>query len=242
LILQVRRLKGRLTMARKRPVVAIDGPVGSGKTTVARLVARKLGYVLADTGAIYRCLALAARREGVDWLNGSNLAALAASMSLNFVDDDDGQRVFLDGSEVTREIREPGISQGASKVSAHPEVRKALMGIQRQMGRNGGVVMEGRDIGTVVFPDAEIKAFISGSPEVRARRRFDELIARGVQVEYDETLREVIERDMRDEQRAVAPLKPAEDAEIIDTGPLTADQVADHIVSRVDSYLREVKN
>lgn len=225
-------------MGREKPVVAIDGPVGSGKTTVARLTAKRLGYVLVDTGAIYRCLALAARRARVDWQDGPRLAALAGAIGVSFEDGEHGQRVLLDGADVSEEIRQPQISQGASKVSAHPEVRAALLGLQRRLGEHGGVVMEGRDIGTVVFPDAEIKIFVSGSPEIRARRRFDELVARGVQVDFDETLREVVERDRRDEQRAVAPLKPAADAEIVDSGPLSAEQVTDLIVSRVQAYLQ----
>jgi cytidylate kinase len=214
-------------------VVAIDGPAGSGKTTVARMVAKELGYILVDTGAIYRCLALLARREGVSDSVGKGLRLLAEGMNIRFEEGQEKQRVWLNDEEVTEEIREPEISSGASRVSVHPEVREALLGIQRKLGSQGGVVMEGRDIGTVVFPDALAKFFLKAPDEVRAKRRYDELVAKGMSVDLDQVLVEVKKRDDRDQSRSVAPLVAADDAKIIETGPLTIEQVVAQVVQTV---------
>jgi cytidylate kinase len=153
-------------MPRSKPVVAIDGPAGSGKTTVARLVAGMLGYSLVDTGALYRCVALAARRRNVNTEDGERLGQLAAGLKVQFKESSGGQTVMMDGEDVTGAIREPVVSQDASRVSTHPQVRRALLGMQRELGREGGVVLEGRDIGTVVFPDAEVKVFLTASVDV----------------------------------------------------------------------------
>jgi len=218
---------------RTRPVVAIDGPAGSGKTTVARRVAGRLGYTLVDTGALYRCVALAAVRRGTDPGDAAGLAALAAACRVRFDEGRDEQRVVLDGEEVTRAIRQPAVSELASRVSALPPVRAALLGIQRDLGRNGGVVLEGRDIGTVVFPDAEVKVFLLADDDIRARRRFDELRARGLDVSLEQTRADMLRRDRRDAARDVAPMKPAPDAVVLDTGPLAIDEVVDRVIELV---------
>jgi len=228
-------------MPRSKPVVAIDGPAGSGKTTVARLVAGMLGYSLVDTGALYRCVALAARRRNLDAGDGDRLGRLAAGMKVKFEDSPEGQAVLLEGEDVTGAIRGPEVSQDASRVSTHPQVRKALLGLQRELGREGGVVLEGRDIGTVVFPDAEVKVFLTASVDVRARRRFDELSEKQIEVTLEKTRQDMISRDGRDESRDHAPMKPAEDAEIVATENLSAQQVADLIVERVRKFLRGVE-
>lgn len=225
-------------MPRKKPVVAIDGPAGSGKTTVARLVAGALGYCLVDTGALYRCVALAARRQGVDAGDARRLGRVAASIRVHFGESGGPQRVFLGGEDVTDAIREPDVSEDASRVSAHPEVREALLDKQRELGRQGGVVLEGRDIGTVVFPDAEVKVFLTAGVDVRARRRFGELSAKQIDVTLQQTLDDMKSRDRRDESREHAPMKPAEDAEIVATENLSARQVADLVVERVRKFLR----
>lgn len=217
-------------MTRTRPVVAIDGPAGAGKSTVARAVADALGYLLVDTGALYRGLALAARERGVDWDDGPALAALARQIELSFGPDG---RLRIDGVDRDDDIRSPEMGQGASKVSAHPEVRQALLGIQRALGAAGGVVLEGRDIGTVVFPDAEVKVFLTAAPEERARRRVGDLARRGIQADYDEVLASIRERDERDERRAVAPLRPADDAWILDSTGLSLEEVVKRVVGRV---------
>ena len=178
-------------MARGRLVIAIDGPAGSGKSTVARKVASALRYTLVDTGALYRCVALAANQAGISHGDGASLGRLAARLQIRLEQVGSGRRVWLDGRDVSEEIHSPEISQGASRVSAHPEVRKALLQTQRDMGRDGSVVLEGRDIGTVVFPDAGVKVFLDASAEVRARRRYDELRDRGLQVDFGKTLAEV---------------------------------------------------
>ena len=215
---------------RRQPVVAIDGPAGAGKSTVARAVAEALGYVYVDTGALYRGLALAARERGVDWDDGPALAALAAELDLSFGPDG---RLRVDGVDRDDDIRSPEIGQGASQVSAHPEVRAALLGLQRALGAEGGVVLEGRDIGTVVFPDAEVKIFLTAAPEERARRRLRDLAARGVKADYDEVLAAIRARDARDERRAIAPLRPAADAVLLDSTGLSLEAVVDRIVRRV---------
>lgn len=219
-------------MTRTRAVVAIDGPAGAGKSTAARLLAVRLGYVLVDTGALYRGVALASDEQGVPWDDGDALGRCADGLTLHFETGDDGApRLFIDGRDRSRDIRTPHISQGASKVSAHPQVRDALLGLQRKLGADGGVVLEGRDIGTVVFPDAEVKVFLTASAEARARRRHRELDERGTPQEYASVLSEIEERDRRDSQRPVAPLKPADDAVLLDTSDLTLDEVVERLVT-----------
>jgi cytidylate kinase len=222
-----------------RLVVAIDGPAGSGKSTAARKLAQRLGYTMLDTGAIYRALALCAREGGVSWDDEAALAALAVGLEVSFAFDGDLNRVFLAGREVTAAIRAPEMGEGASKVSRHPAVRVALLDLQRRLAAAGGVVAEGRDVGTVVFPAAGAKFFLSASPEVRARRRHQELLAAGHDVAFAEVLRDQIERDHRDSTRAAAPLTRAADAVEIDSSALGPDEVVgrmEEIVRRRESH------
>lgn len=224
-------------MARLQPVVALDGPAGAGKSTVARLVARALGYTLVDTGAIYRSVALACRRAAIPWEDTTAVAAQALRLAAGALrmapNPEGGVRVILDDDDVSGAIRTPEISLGASQVSAIPAVRAALLELQRRAAESGGVVLEGRDIGTVVIPDAESKFFVTASPEVRATRRHEELLARGVDVSFEATLADVMQRDEADSSRAVAPLRPAADAELVDTSKLSIEQVVAHIVASV---------
>jgi cytidylate kinase len=224
--------------ARARPVVAIDGPAGAGKSTVAREAAETLGFVLVDTGALYRAIAWAARRAGVDWGDGAKLGELARSivaereLALETRPQAPG-RVTLAGEDVSEAIRSSEIGMGASAVSAHPEVRAALLDLQRQLGAGGGVVLEGRDIGTVVFPDAEVKFFLTARPEVRAKRRYEELVAKGERVSFEATLDEVRRRDENDTRRAVAPLRKADDAILVDSSDKSIEEAVAFIVDRV---------
>ena len=227
-------------MTRPRPIVAIDGPAGAGKSTVARRLAEVLGFVLVDTGAMYRAVALAAARGGVPWSDAEGVGELARSLvartALAFDRDPErGIRVRVDGRDVTEAIRAPDIGMGASTVSAHKAVRDALLEMQRQAGRAGGVVLEGRDIGTVVFPDAEVKFFLTARPEVRARRRFDELVAKGSRVSFEETLEDVRRRDDQDTTRAVAPLRQAPDATLVDSSEMGIDEAVARMAERVRS-------
>jgi cytidylate kinase len=231
-------------VARARPIVAIDGPAGAGKSTVSRGVADALGFVLVDTGAMYRAVALAARRAGVDWTDGEAVGdvarGLVAKGGLKLASDAArGVRVELFGEDVSSEIRSAEMGLGASAVSVHAGVRDALLALQRQAGRDGGVVLEGRDIGTVVFPDAEAKFFLTARPEVRARRRYEELVARGQAVTFEQTLREVVSRDTQDETRAVAPLRRAADAALVDCSDRTVDDIVASIVARVRAISRD---
>ncbi len=239
--------------------VAIDGPAGAGKGTVARGLAVRLGYVLLDTGALYRTVALAAQRAGLGWEADSALEALAQrladegriaiaaaaepSSASEPVDagapesarGGSGMRVMLDGEDVSDAIRTPDMSLGASRVSAIPGVRQALLAMQRQAGAAGGVVLEGRDIGTVVFPDAEVKFFLTAPAEIRAKRRFDELTGRGVPVSFEETLADVLRRDRADIERAVAPLRKAEDAILIDSAHRSPAEIVEEMARVVET-------
>lgn len=218
-------------------VVAIDGPAGAGKSTVSRRLAARLGYTLVDTGALYRAIALAAREAGVPWDDGAALASLASGLSLELQPSEQGARVLVDGRDRSTDIRTPEISQGASVVSAHGPVRAALLDLQRRLGAEGGVVLEGRDIGTVVFPDAEVKVFLTASDEERARRRQAELDARGTAQPIDVVLAEIRERDRRDSTRPVAPLRQADDALSLDTTALGLEEVVERLVAIVRARL-----
>jgi len=223
-----------VTTERSKPVVAIDGPAGAGKSSAARALAVRLGFVLVDTGALYRGVALAAQESGVPWDDAAGLGALAAGLSLRFDADSEGvPRLLIDGRDASERIRTPEISEGASQISGFPEVRAALLEQQRQLGRNGGVVLEGRDIGTVVFPDAEVKIFLTASDETRAQRRHAELLARGEAQGLEQVLEDIRLRDQRDTERTVAPLKPAVDAIHFDTSGLNLEEVVDRLARLV---------
>lgn len=217
----------------RRPVVAIDGPTASGKSTVARGVARRLGFRYVDTGAMYRTVALAALREGISLDDDAALGRLASMLSIEIREDTRGERVIMDGEDVGAAIRTPEVSRASSVVSAVPAVRSALVARQRDLAANGGVVMEGRDIGTVVFPDAEVKVFLDASLEARARRRHAELTARGVRIDPDEVRRQEAERDQRDETRALSPLRAAPGAVVIDTTTRDPEEIVEFIVRLV---------
>jgi cytidylate kinase len=217
----------------KRVVVAIDGPAGAGKSTVAQRLARSLGYVLLDTGAIYRTVALAAVRAGVSLDDDAAVAEvaerLAATGALKLEPAPElggkGIRVRLDGEDVSSAIRTPDVSLAASRVSSIPAVRTALLELQRAIGADGGVVAEGRDIGTVVFPAAAVKIFLTASVEIRARRRHEELRASGQEIDFEQVREEVELRDQRDSQRAVAPLRQAADAVYVDSTGRDVDEL-----------------
>lgn len=223
---------------RPRPVIAIDGPAGAGKSTIARAVARRLGFTLVDTGALYRAVALAARRAGIDWNDAPAVAGLAENLAKGrrlrlTVGPDGTEHVLVDEQDVREDIRSPEVSRGASQISKIPDVRQALFALQRQAGERGGVVLEGRDIGTVVFPDAEVKFFLTASPEIRARRRFEELAARGEGTDYATTLEEVKRRDEQDTTRAISPLRRADDAILIDSTSMSVQEIVDLMAEAV---------
>ncbi len=225
-------------MSRTRPIVAIDGPAGAGKSTIARRLAEALDFVLVDTGALYRAVALQAQREGVPWSSEGEVAKVADRLvkeeAITFARDPErGLRVKLAGDDVSEAIRAPDVAMGASAVSAHAGVRAALLDLQRHAGKGGGVVLEGRDIGTVVFPDAERKFFLTAKPEVRAKRRYEELQGKGQKVTLEETLADVLQRDAQDTGRAHAPLRQAEDAILVDSSDMTIDETVRYIAERV---------
>ena len=210
--------------------VVIDGPAGAGKSTVANKVARALQYMLLDTGAIYRTLALVAREQGVQWDDAPGLAALAAELPIRFELRRRQNHILLDRRDVSEAIRTPEISLGASRVSSLGPVRDALLDLQRRFARQGPLVAEGRDMGTVVFVDAPVKIFLVADPRVRAQRRLLELQARGHATTLEQVLQEQNQRDEADSGREVAPLKPAEDAVLLDTSGLDAEQVVQKIL------------
>ncbi len=198
--------------------IAIDGPAGAGKSTIARLAAKELGFIYVDTGALYRAIGLAASRRSLTAEDKDAIIEMLTAIKVELaVNEKHEQIVLLDGEDVSGLIRTPEISMLASAVSAIPEVRAFLLDLQRDMAHTNNVIMDGRDIGTVVLPDAKIKIFLSASPECRARRRYKELIEKGMDVKYEDILSEVVARDYADPHRDIAPLKPADDAIMVDT-------------------------
>ena len=211
-------------------IIAIDGPVGSGKSTVARRVAEKMGYTHLDSGAMYRAVGLKALRDGVPVNLPDRLSALAEAVRIDLVPRDGNLRVMLDGEDVTEKIRTPEVSHAASLVAVVPGVRHPMVMEQRRAGARGGVVMEGRDIGSVVFPHADLKIFLDASPEVRASRRQRELEEKGEPLEFAKVLSDVHERDRRDREREMSPLVRAADAVIVDNTAMDAEETARVIV------------
>ena len=198
--------------------IAIDGPSGAGKSTLAKRLAQELGFLYVDTGAIYRTVGLAARRRGIDPADAGAVGAILGSLTITMGYGEDGlQHMFLDGEDVTQAIRENEISACASKAAAIPAVRDFLLEMQRKTAREHSVIMDGRDIGTVVLPQADVKIYLTAAAEARAERRYKELLERGQQADFDQVLQEVKERDLRDRSRETAPLRQADDAVLADT-------------------------
>jgi cytidylate kinase len=220
-------------MAKRVPVVAIDGPSGSGKGTVSRLLAARLGWHLLDSGALYRLVAFAARQRGMALGDGAALAALARSLEIAFGKPEAREQVWLDDQDVTDALRSVESGAAASEVARLPEVRTALLERQRAFVREPGLVADGRDMGTIVFPDAVLKVFLTASAMERATRRYNQLKEKGISVSLRDLSREIAERDLRDESRPVAPLRPAEDARIVDSTSLTPDEVVSLILARL---------
>jgi cytidylate kinase len=214
-------------------IIAIDGPSAAGKSTLAKRLAKELGFTYLDTGAMYRALALKVLREGIDLSNDGALMELIGRTDIDLVETGKKLEVLLDGEDVSEEIRTPEVSQMASKASALKTVRHWLLDLQRAVGRRGNVVAEGRDVGTVVFPDAEVKIYLDASVQERAHRRVDELRKAGRQVSLSETLREMGERDKRDSERDLAPLRKANDAIAIDSTALDADALAQRVMQQI---------
>jgi len=214
----------------KKLIIAIDGPVGSGKSTLARRVAELMEYVYIDTGAMYRALALKALRKGISFDRDEDLETLACDTHIDLRAADGTQLIFLDHEDVTTAIRTPEVSQAASKIAVVSGVRRVLVAEQRRAGQRGGVVMEGRDIGTVVFPDADLKIFLTASPEVRADRRYHEHQQKGDAIDRAHTLDEIHERDQRDRERSTSPLVRAPDAVVVDSTAMEAEEVARLVV------------
>lgn len=212
--------------------VALDGPAGAGKSSIAKRAAKELDYIYVDTGALYRTIGYAATLEGIEPVDSPEVDALLAKTKVDLTFNDKGEQiVLLNGEDVSGFIRTPEASMTASKISAIPKVRSFLLDLQRNMAKTHNVIMDGRDIGTVVLPDAQVKIFLTASPEARAQRRYKELVEKGMDVNYDDILSDVKERDYNDSHRATAPLKPAEGCVIVDTTELNFEQSVEKIIS-----------
>ena len=225
-------------MTRAKPIVAIDGPVGAGKSTVARALARELGFRYLNTGAMYRAVAIAAGEAKIDLSAPeleAQLAPMLAAMRISF----EGERILLGGDDVTERVTDPAVSDLASRLSALGVVRARMRELQRAAGSEGGVVMEGRDIGTAIFPDAEFKFFLDADVTVRARRRYQELAAKGASISFSQVLEQLRERDARDSSRALAPLKRADDAIVVDSTaldiPAVTNAIKEHILAATNA-------
>src|SRR5512137_2651259 len=230
-----------VSMARvnKGLVIAIDGPSGAGKSTIAKLLARRLGYTYIDTGAMYRAVGWKAKQEGVDPGDEAAMELLCGRTDVTIRHDPETQRVFVNGTDVTGEIRTPEMGMMASAVSRSPAVRARLLTLQRRLGEAGGVVMDGRDIGTVVFPHADVKFFLDASAEERGRRRWLELKEKGMDVDRDAITEEMRQRDAQDSARTIAPLKRAEDASYVDSSMMTIERVVEVMLSQIRAKERQ---
>ena len=223
----------------RRIVITIDGPSGSGKSTVGRRLAERLGYRYIDTGAMYRVAALKAKELSMDIDDEDKLTSVCSDMEILFVQEGDEIRTFCNGQDVSEAIREPEISELASEISTRKAVRDILVEMQRRMGTGGGVVVEGRDIGTVVFSGAELKFFLDSTPEERGRRRFEELMEKGIWVSLEETVAEMRRRDQRDRRRKLSPLQKAEDALVINSTHMTIDEVVEKMLEEAHRRISE---
>ena len=218
--------------------VAIDGPVGAGKSSLARICAKKLGYIYVDTGALYRTVGLFCVRNSIDTDNHTAVKlAISSKLKLEIRLIDGTQHVYMNGEDVSEDIRTPEMSMMASKVSAIGEVRHYLVDIQRKMAEKNNVIMDGRDIGTVILPNAQVKIFITAKPEIRAKRRYDELVAKGMDVKFENVLSDLNKRDYNDSHRAEAPLKQADDAVLLDTSELDFDGSANAIIKIIEEKI-----
>ncbi len=218
--------------------IAIDGPAGAGKSTISRRAAAALGYIYIDTGALYRTIGLVALRAKTELTDADAIAKLLTDevkVELRFVAGE--QHMFLNGEDVSDAIRTPEASLAASAVSAVPAVRAYLFDLQKKMAHENNCIMDGRDIGTVVLPDAQVKIFLTASPEARAKRRYDELCGKGMDVKYDDVLADMIQRDYNDSHRAIAPLKPAEDAILLDTSENTLEESVALVIETIKAHL-----
>jgi cytidylate kinase len=226
------------TSKRKRLTIAIDGPSGAGKSTVARFLAKRLGYVYIDTGAMYRSVALRVKEKGISPEDELALNQLASSLHITFITEGEQTRVCCDGEDITSAIRSPEISRLASYISKQKGVREALVQMQREMGKEGGVILEGRDIGTVVFPDADVKFYLDAKSDERVRRRYHEMVEKGVKVDFKETQEELIQRDHNDMHRIHSPLKKANDALFIDSTHRSVEEVVEEMVHMVKAKVK----
>lgn len=218
--------------------IAIDGPSGAGKSTIAKAVSKKLGFIYVDTGALYRSIGLYVLNKGKDTANQMDVAALLPEINVQIRYVDGVQHVYLNEKDVSDDIRRPPVSMAASNVSAHPEVREFLLNLQRQFAKENNVVMDGRDIGTIVLPNADIKIFLTASSEERARRRYKELTEKGEKVEFEQIHEEIKQRDYNDSHRAIAPLKQAEDAILVDTTECTLEESIDKLETVIRSRMK----
>lgn len=218
----------------KKPIITIDGPAGAGKSTISRLLAKKMNLVYLDTGAMYRAVALQAKRMNIPFTDGRALYEMCEMINLHFKKDGESSAICINNEDVSVEIRKPEMDMLSSSVSAVMEVRKAMTALQRKIGENGGLVAEGRDMGTVVFPHADFKFFITAAPEIRAQRRYIERIDRNEKVSREDVEADIRKRDEQDQSRKLAPLKPAEDAVMINTSEIGIEQVLEKILDYID--------
>lgn len=214
--------------------IAIDGPAGAGKSSIAKEVSGRLGFIYVDTGALYRTVALNAIRQGIDLNDADAVISTLDDVDIQLAFEDGSQKVLLNGEDVSSKIRTEEVSAGASKVSAIPKVREFLFDLQKNIAAKNDCLMDGRDIGTVVLPNADLKVFLTASPEERAQRRYKQNLERGMEADYNQILKEVNERDYQDTHRDIAPLKQADDAVLLDTTDMTFDEVVDYLLKLVE--------